>query len=339
MQQVKNYPYKQKIVTFGGGTGHFSLLRGLVELNEPDHITAVVGTWDSGGSSGKLRTELGMLPPGDIRQCLLALMEDPSQRQVAQKLFDDRLEEVAGPLKGHSMGNLIKARLDHLYKGPDRGTEAQRMLFRISARVLPVSLSDINLIAKLEGGEEIEGETNIDTRGEKKDFDPNKKISRIYFDSQAEPNPDVIKAIEEADKIIFAPGDLYTSIMPHLLVNGIREAICSSKAKVVFVLNLMTKRGETDTFKASDYLKSLAFHLGNPQRIDFMISNSNGLNSEVLEVYKKDMQNPVEIDSANCQKTAPKVKIISEQLAAYYDREHLFRHDPEKLAKTILGIN
>lgn len=339
MQQAKNYPYKQKIVTFGGGTGHFSLLRGLVELNEPEFITAIVGTWDSGGSSGKLRTELGMLPPGDIRQCLLALMEDPTQRQVAQKLFDDRLEEVAGPLKGHSMGNLIKARLDHLYKGPDRGTEAQRMLFRISARILPVSLSDLNLIAKLEGGEEIEGETNIDTRGEKKGFDPAKKISRIYFDSSAEPNPEVLKAIQGADKIVFAPGDLYTSIMPHLLVNGIREAICASNAKVVFVLNLMTKLGETDAFKASNYLKTLAYHLGDPKRIDFMISNSNGLSPEVLEVYKKDIQHPVEVDVQNCQHLVPGVKIISTQLATYYDREHLFRHDPEKLARAILELD
>lgn len=338
MQQIKNYPYKQKIVTFGGGTGHFSLLRGLVELNEPEFITAIVGTWDSGGSSGKLRTELGILPPGDIRQCLLALMEDPSQRQVAQKLFDDRLLDLSGPLKGHSMGNLIKARLDYIYKGSDRGTDAQRLLFRINARVLPVSLSDLNLIAKLEGGEEIVGETNIDTRGTKKNFNPKKRISRIYFDSIAEPNPEVLKAIQEADKVVFAPGDLFTSIMPHLLVNGVREAINSSKAKIVFVLNLMTKPGETDEFKASDYLKSFSYYIGNAEKIDFMVSNSNGLSSEISETYKKDNQNPVEIDENNCKRIAPNIKIVSKQLATYYDREHLFRHDPERLAETILEL-
>ena len=142
----KKYPFQQKIVTFGGGTGHFSILRGLVELNQPELISAVVGTWDSGGSSGRLRTELGVLPPGDIRQCLLALMEDSKQRQVAQKLFDDRLESLNGPLKGHSLGNLIAARLENIYKGPDRGTEAERLLFRIRGRVLPVSLSELNLM-------------------------------------------------------------------------------------------------------------------------------------------------------------------------------------------------
>lgn len=338
MQQAKNYPYKQKIVTFGGGTGHFSLLRGLVELNEPDHITAIVGTWDSGGSSGRLRSELGILPPGDIRQCLLALMEDPQQRQVAQKLFDDRLEELTGPLKGHSLGNLIKARLDYIYKGPDRGTDAQRLLFRISARVLPVSLSDLNLIAKLEGGEEVIGESKIDTRGEAKDFDPKKKISRIYFDSAADPNPEVIRAILEADKIVFSAGDLFTSILPHLLVSGIREAIISSKAKVIFILNLMTKPGETDFFDATDYIRALNFYLGDKSRLNYILANSNGLSPEVLEVYKKDNQQPVDVNQEECKKVAPNAKIVSVSLAKYYEREHLFRHDPELLAKEILEL-
>src|SRR3989344_9691497 len=250
--QAKSYSFKQKIVTFGGGTGHFSLLRGLVDLNQPDLITAVVGTWDSGGSSGRLRTDLGILPPGDIRQCLLALMEDPKQRQVAQKLFDDRLEEISGPLKGHSLGNLITGRLEHIYKGADRGIEAERLLFRIRGRVLPVSISDLSLIAKLEGGEEIEVETNIDLRGMSKTYNPNHKIMRIYFDTNADPNPEVITAIKMADKIIFSAGDLFTSVLPHLLVGGVKEAITASKATVILVLNLMTKKGETDSYKASD---------------------------------------------------------------------------------------
>lgn len=337
--QTNKYPFQQKIVTFGGGTGHFSLLRGLVELNQPDLLTAVVGTWDSGGSSGRLRTELGVLPPGDIRQCLLALMEDRKQRQVAQKLFDDRLANIDGPFKGHSLGNLIAARLEHLYKGGDRGTEAERLLFRISARVLPVSLTDLDLIAKLESGEEIEGETNIDLRGKKDNFDPNSKIMRIYFDTNADPNPEVIQAITDADKIVFSAGDLYTSVLPHLLVAGIKEAIASSKAKVVLVLNLMTKVGETDSFKASDYLKAFSYYLGDGDRIEYLIANSNGLDEEIIGVYKKDKQSPVKIDDENCKKVAPRVKIIKEPLAVYHVREHLFRHDPEKLAKTILKLS
>src|SRR3989344_3365127 len=230
--QAKSYSYQQKIVTFGGGTGHFSLLRGLVDLNQPDLISAAVGTWDSGGSSGRLRTELGILPPGDIRQCLLALMEDPKQRQIAQKLFDDRLEEISGPLKGHSLGNLISARLEHIYKGADRGIEAERLLFRIRARVLPVSISELTLIARLEGGAELEGETNIDLRGIKKGKHPKQKITRIYFETNADPNPEAIQAISEAEMIVFSAGDLFTSVLPHLLVGGIKEALEQSKAKV-----------------------------------------------------------------------------------------------------------
>lgn len=328
----------QKIVTFGGGTGHFSLLRGLVELNQPELITAVVGTWDSGGSSGKLRTELGVLPPGDIRQCLLALMEDSKQRQVAQKLFDDRLIDVKGPLKGHSMGNLIAARLEQIYKGPDRGTEAERLLFRIRAKVLPVSISELNLLAKLEGGEEIDGESRIDLRGGRKGFDPKKKINRIYFETNADPNPDVITAINEADKIVFSAGDLYTSILPHLLVGGIKEAIEQSSARVVLILNLMTKVGETDNFKASDYLKAFIYYLGNKKKIDFMVANSNGLDKEVLKVYKKDRQKPVEVDVEACQKLSTNTRIIKAPLAVYHIREHLFRHDPQKLASLVLGL-
>lgn len=335
----KKYPFQQKIVSFGGGTGHFSLLRGLVEFNQPELISAIVGTWDSGGSSGRLRTELGVLPPGDIRQCLLALMEDPKQRQVAQKLFDDRLSNVNGPLKGHSLGNLISARLEHIYKGADRGVEAERMLFRIRAKVLPVSISELNLMAKLEGGEELEGETNIDLRGERKDYNAKKKITRIYFDTNADPNPAVIQTILEAEKIIFSMGDLYTSVLPHLLVTGIKEAIEGSKAKVILVLNLMTKMGETDNFKASDYLKNFMYYLGDKNRIDYMIANSNGLDKEVLKVYKKDKQQPVKIDEGECKKFAPNIRIIEKPLAVYHIREHLFRHNPDTLAKTILELD
>lgn len=337
--QVKKYSFQQKIVTFGGGTGHFSLLRGLVELNQPDLISAVVGTWDSGGSSGRLRTELGILPPGDFRQCLLALMEDSKQRQVAQKLFDDRLEEVAGPLKGHSLGNLITARLEHIYKGADRGTEAERLLFRIRARCLPVSLTELNLMAKLEGGEEIEGETNIDLRAASKTYNPKHKIMRIYFDTNADPNPEVIAAIKEADKIILSAGDLYTSVLPHLLVNGVKEAIMDSKAKLILVLNLMTKRGETDSYKASDYLGTFLSYLEDKERINYMIANTNGLEKEILKIYEKEGQEPVKVDEDACLNFSANIKIIKSKLAVYYIREHLLRHDPQELATTILKLH
>jgi uncharacterized cofD-like protein len=333
---LKGSRYRQKILTFGGGTGQFHLLSGLRELNDTRLITAVAGTWDSGGSSGRLRTELGVLPPGDLRRCILALMESEEQRQIAQRLFDDRLEEASGPLKGHSLGNLITARLEHIFKGQDRATDAARTLFKIRAKILPASLTDLQLIAETKKGVIIEGETNIDNRRVRKDFDPKDKISRIFFNTRVDPNPAVLKTIHKAEKIVFAPGDLYTSILPHLLVEGIQEAILVSKAKLFFVLNLTTKRGETDFYKASDYLKAFLFYLGDVNRLDYLIANKNDIEEEVLETYKKVGQELVELDEKVCKKLVPKAKIVKASLARYMRKEHLLRHNPEKLASIIL---
>lgn len=328
----------QKIVTLGGGTGHFSLLRGLVDFNEPEMITAITGTWDSGGSSGRLRVEMGVLPSGDTRQCLLALMEDDAQRQVAQKLFNERFKDTEGPLKGHALGNLIQSQLQLLYQGADRGLDAARALFRVRGQIVPISLSDLQLNAKTVEGNILEGETLIDTRGEEKSFDEKDQISRIYFDSTADVNPKALEVIAQADKIILSPGDLYTSILPHLLVNGVAEAIISSKAKVVFVLNLMTKRGETDSYKASDFLKSLIFYLGNGEKIDYIVTNENSITPEIEELYAKEGQKIVKVDEEECKKLAPNAKIVKASLAKYSPKEHLFRHDPEKLAQALLSL-
>lgn len=333
---MKRYKYSQKIVTFGGKSGHFQLLDGLKRLNDPKLITAVVGTWDSGGSSGELRSALGVLPPGDIRACLLALMEDDEQQKIAQRLFDDRLKEVVGPLKGHSLGNLIGVRLDHIFHGQDRGTDAERALFRIKGQVLPASLTDLNLVGVTQKGIEIDGETNIDNRKRRADFNPHDKIVRIYFGTHADGNPRVIEAIKNADKIVFAPGDLFTSILPHLLVTGVSEAIIKSKAKVYFVMNLTTKQGETDYFKASDYIKAFLFYLGNNNRLNFIIANKGKLNREVISLYKKGGQEVVSIDESNCKKIAPKVKFIRTNLAEYLKEDNLLRHNSINLAVSVL---
>jgi uncharacterized cofD-like protein len=328
--------YRQKIVTFGGKTGHFQLLNGLKELNDPSGITAVVGSWDSGGSSGVLRTELGVLPPGDIRACILALMEDPEQQKVAQRLFDDRLKDVKGPLKGHSLGNLIGVRLDNIFHGQDRGTDAERALFRVRAQVLPASLTNLNLVAVTEKGLEVSSEAQIDNRRKRPDFDPKDKIVRIYFGTHADSNPRVLRAIEEADKIVFAPGDLFTSILPHLLIDGVSEAINKSKAKLYFILNLSTKSGETDYFKASDYINSFIFYLGNKNRLDFVLANSNGLPRSIVMTYKDAGQEIVKVDEIFCKKIAPRAKIIKTKLGEYLKKDHLLRHDSKKLAQLIL---
>lgn len=330
--------YNQKIVTLGGGTGQFHLLSGLRDLNNPENITAVAGNWDSGGSSGRLRTELGVLPPGDIRRCILALMEDEQQRLVAQRLFDDRLEDVNGPFKGHSLGNLISARLDLIFRGQDRGTDAARSLFRIRANILPVSLTDLHLIAQTKSGIMIEGESNLDNRKEREDYDPKDPIVRIYFNTRADSNPQVLEAIAKAEKIILCPGDLYTSVLPHLLVNDIKEAIIASKAKLIFVLNLMTKPGETDFYKASDLLKNLVSYLGDSNRIDYIVANENHIDPQILQIYKDSGQDLIEIDEEACKEIAPRAKIIKANLANYMQKEHLLRHDNDKLANCLLSL-
>lgn len=330
--------YKQKIVTFGGGTGQFHLLSGLRELNQNDLLVAVAGTWDSGGSSGRLRTEIGVLPPGDIRRCVLALMDDEKQRKVAQKLFDDRLEDMSGPLKGHSFGNLLTARLDNLYSGQDRGIKAECDLFKIKAKVMPVSMSKVELVAETNKGNRIVGETNIDLRVKDKEYDPDDKIVRIYFDTSADINPDLVDEIIGADKIILSQGDLYTSVLPHLLISGVREAIFKSKAKLIVVLNLMTKPGETDKYKASDFLKTIQFYLDLPNRINYLLVNRNHLDSEILEIYKDEGQNLVEIDEKIIKKLEPNIEIVSRPFSIYLKREHLLRHDSIKLAMTILEL-
>ncbi len=328
--------YNQKIVTFGGKTGQFQLLNGLKKYNNTSLITAVVGTWDSGGSSGILRSELGVLPPGDIRACLLALMEDDEQQKIAQRLFDDRLTEVVGPLKGHSLGNLIGVRLDHIFHGQDRGTDAERSLFRVNAQVLPATLTDLNLIGMTKNGIEIDGETNIDNRKNHTDFDPKDKIARIYFSTRADSNPRALKAIKDADKIIFAPGDLYTSILPHLLVDGVAEAIQKSHAKVYFVLNLIEKVGETDYYKASDFVKALVFYLGSPKRLDFIVANNAKFDPETIKVYEGEKKRAVELDETMCRKVVPNVKIIKAKLGEYLKKAHLLRHNSKNLALAIL---
>jgi len=330
--------YSQKIVTIGGGTGQFHLLSGLRELNTNEKITAIAGTWDSGGSSGRLRTEIGVLPPGDIRRCILALMSDTKQRAVAQKLFDDRLLDLVGPLKGHSFGNLLTARLDNIYNGQDRGIEAECELFRVRSKVMPVSLSKVELVAETKKGNQIVGEANIDLRVKNKLYDKNDKIIRIYFDTSADINPAVIKEIKNADKIVFSQGDLYTSVLPHLLVGGVREAILKSKAKLIFVLNLMTKPGETDNYKASDFLKAFLFYLDVPDRLQYMLVDNNNLDPQILSIYKTEGQKIVNVDEENIKKMEPNLKIIRKSVSVYLKKEHLLRHDSIKLAKAILEI-
>jgi uncharacterized cofD-like protein len=192
------------------------------------------------------------------------------------------------------------------------------------------------LVAVTKKGKEIDGETNIDNRSRQGDFDPKDRITRIYFGTHADSNPRVIEAIRRAEKIIFAPGDLYTSVLPHLLVDGVSEAIQKSRAKVYFVLNLIEKEGETDYFKASDFVKAFSFYLGDPKRLNFLVANSGKFDREIVRLYEGEKKKAVELDEDFCHKAAPNVKIIKIKLWEYLKKAHLLRHNSEKLAMEIL---
>ena len=238
---------KPKIVVVGGGTGSFTVLTGLKRY--PVDLTAVVAMTDSGGSSGVLRDEFGHLPPGDVRQCLIALSPDERPTQTLRDLFSYRFDKGAG-LDGHSFGNLFLTALTEITGGADKAIAEAGRILGIVGQVLPVTLTNAQLCARLEDGSEIVGEANIDVRK----AGATSSIDYVYLTPKALAHPPAVQALEEAAAIVIGPGDLYTSLIPNLLVEGVPEAIERSRAKVVFVCNLMTKRGESDGYKASDFV-------------------------------------------------------------------------------------
>lgn len=336
MPTEQEQPFNYKIVTIGGGTGHFSLLRGLVSKNNPENITAVFGTWDSGGSSGDLRTEEGILPPGDYMKCILGLMEDEDQLQAAVDILNDRDGS-------HPLCNLLGAKAEKKYHGVEGGIDGIRKLLRIKGRVIPITLVDLKLFAETKKGEILEGEHEIDHLKDGLNFmRSSDEISKIYFNTRAKANPRVIDAINDADAVIMAPGSPYTSILASLLVNGISEAIMKSKAKLVIVSNLMTTSGEDHHLKTTQkYLEEVQRYLrddlvSGKSRINLLIANKNGLKEKDQKDYEEKGQCPVIIDENTCRMIAPGIKIIVETMAQYDDSSHLFRHNRPVLAENIL---
>lgn len=294
------------IVVIGGGTGSFVVLSGLKKYDVD--ITAVVSMFDNGGSTGALRDEFGVLPPGDIRRCLVALSDEQS---ILRKLFMYRFEKDSS-LNGHSFGNLFLTALSQISNHPIK--DAARIL-KIKGNVLPVSFTNSNLCAKFENGSVVEGETLIDIP----ERDPNLRIVDAWLSPSAVINPEVINTVSEADLVVIAPGDLYTSIVPNLLVEGMVDVL--KDKKIVYVCNLMTKPGETSNFKASDHL-SIIQKFCKPS---FVICNKSSLDPELLKFYASKGQHPVECD----------IDAVFADVASDTD---LVRHDSDKLAKVILGL-
>lgn len=323
---------KPNVVVIGGGTGTFVVLSGLKKYDV--NLSAIVAMTDSGGSTGKLRDQLGVLPPGDLRQAFVALSNKPD---IWRKLFTYRFDN--GDLDGHSFGNIFVSAFEKIMGSTDKAIEEISKILDVKGNVIPVTFSRCSLCAKYKDGSLVEGEDKIDNSYTKRPH-----IDYMYIAPEAILNPKVKEAITEADYIILGPGDLYTSVIPNLLVNGISKIIADAKAKKIYVVNLMTKLGQTDDYMASDHVYEIERYLG--CFLDCVVVNTKIPNESVLKWYKSsDNVNLVEDDLREKKVTEAKIirrdllsstmykKSISDRL-----KRSLIRHDPKKLASVLIEI-
>ncbi len=317
----------EKIVVIGGGTGTYTTLMGIKHYSRC--ITAVVTMADDGGSSGRLRDEFGHLPPGDVRRCLVALSANKQVNRTLRALFEYRFDKGLG-LNGHSFGNLFLTALTELTGTTETAIcEASRLL-NVCGQVLPVTTDNSRLSAELEDGTIIRGEHNIDVRTVK----PHLRIRRVFLSPEARVYPSAQDAIRNADILVLSPGDLYTSLIPNLLVKGVAEAIRDCKGTRILVCNLMTKHGETDGFIASAFLAEIIRYLGSPNALDCAIVNNGQVSSGMLDMYASERASPVEVDLDRCRTLVPYV-ILADLVA----KGPLLRHDSRKLARLIMDAH
>lgn len=308
-----------KVVVIGGGTGLSVLLRGL--KNYTSNITAIVTVADDGGSSGRLRGDLGILPPGDIRNCLVALADT---EVLMEELFQHRFTD-GSELSGHNLGNLLIAAMTEIAGDFEQAIHQLSKVLAIRGRVLPSTLTEVVLMAETKDGQIIVGESNIPAAG--------KRIKRVFIDPpDCRPVDEAIRAIQEADAVILGPGSLYTSVLPNLLIRDIAKAIQDTSAVKAYVCNIMTQPGETDGYSAAEHVQSIIQHVG-PGVIDYAIVNVEEIPKRMLRRYKDEGAYPVIPDIARLNKLG--VKVAEENLVYETD---LVRHHPDKLSRAIVGL-
>ncbi len=320
-----------RIVIIGGGTGTFVTLSGLKKY--PVDLSAIVTMMDSGGSSGKLRDELGVLPPGDVRQCLVALSHSS---QTLRELFMYRFTE--GSLKGHTFGNIFLSALEKTTGTMKDAIKQAADILHIQGNVIPVTFDQAQLCVTLVDGTVITGETHID----EVEAQVNRpRIKKAFLTPHATANPDAIQAILSADLVVLGPGDLYTSIIPNLLVKGIIHALQKSPAKKLFVMNLMTKKGQTTDYSAQDHLDDLSLYLGD-KTITHVLINTGKPTEETREWYRQFGEVPVQDNLSKKSHTLLHGNIITrktiEKNKADTLTRSIIRHDSDKLAKQILRL-
>ena len=315
-----------KVVVIGGGTGQSIFLRGLKYFTQ--YITAIVTVADDGGGSGVLREDLGMLPPGDIRNCLLALANiEPTMNEVMQYRFTE------GNLKGQSFGNLFIAAMNGLYGNFETAVYKMSEIFAITGRVLPVTLENINLIARLKNGSLVKGESRIpvEVKLQKSGIE---KISLDPID--VTPLEEVITSIYDADIIVIGPGSLYTSIIPNLLVRDVVKAIKKSNAPKVYISNIMTQPGETENYNVLDHINAINKH-ADKELINYVIVNNEILPENVFEKYKKDGAEQVLLDEVQRKDLNNMgIKVIQDNLVEV--KNNYIRHDAKHIANIIINL-
>jgi uncharacterized cofD-like protein len=308
-----------KITAIGGGTGLSTILEGLRE--HTSNISAIVAMSDEGGSSGRLREEFGMLPPGDIRNCLVSLSASP---QLMRDLFQYRFTEGDG-IKGHSFGNIFITAMTQVTGSFKAAIEESSKVLAISGRVIPSSLENIRLRAEYEDGSIRDGEDKIPEEGK-----AIKLISLVPSDAKS--NPEAIEAIREADIIIMGPGSLFTSIIPNLLINQLREEMSKKDAIKLYICNVMTQPGETDAFTAYDHVQALVTHAGKGI-VNCCLVNSGRLEYQLLLKYAKEKSFPVILDREKIRKIG-----IAVFEAEVVSKSNYLRHDFSKTAQAVMDI-
>ncbi|NLN65339.1 MAG: uridine diphosphate-N-acetylglucosamine-binding protein YvcK [Clostridiaceae bacterium] len=319
--QLKEGP---QIAVIGGGTGISTLLRGLKQFTA--NISAIITVADDGGGSGVLRRNLGMLPPGDIRNCVLALADTEPQME---KLLQYRFQE--GDLKGQSFGNLFLAAMTGISDDFETAVRNMSQVLAVTGTVLPVTSEDINLIAELEDGKTIQGESRIGTHNT---FHPG-RIKRVYLDkNNVKPLESALCAIDNASVIILGPGSLYTSIIPNLLVDHVAERIVKSSAVKIYVANVMTQPGETEGYSVYDHIRAIYQHAGTQGFIDYCIVNTQSVPDEIYKRYQRDGASMVRLDAGKIKKLG--IKIIERDLLQI--NQGYVRHDPIKLMNAVAEV-
>ena len=314
-----------KIVAIGGGTGLSTMLRGL--KRHTNNLTAVVTVADDGGGSGVLRQELGMLPPGDVRNCLEALANvEPLMGELLHYRFTE------GSLKGQSFGNLFLAALNGISGGSfDQAVSRMSQVLAITGRVLPVTTANVQLEAEFENGAKVLGESKIFYCKKREDC----RVRRVrLLPERPAALESALEAIREADMILLGPGSLYTSVIPNLLVEGVAQAIAESDALKVYIANVMTQEGETEGYTNADHIRAIFQH-SLPGLFRLCLVNAAAIPSEVLGRYAREGAEPLRFDKARCAELG--VELVSRPVSAV--RDGLVRHDPELLAAALLELH